>query len=37
MVEMEMHPVNVNCAIAPVVCEERAPQSGDAGRKEFVD
>jgi hypothetical protein len=33
MVEMGMHPVKVDAAIRPVVCEERAPQSGDAGKK----
>jgi hypothetical protein len=37
MVEMDMHPVDVDSAIAPVVCKERAPQSGDAGRKKVSD
>jgi hypothetical protein len=34
---MDMHPVKVDAAIRPVVCEEGAPQSGDAGKKELVD
>jgi hypothetical protein len=37
MVEMDKHPVKVDAAIRLVVCEERAPQSGDAGRKDLVD
>jgi hypothetical protein len=37
MLEMGTHPVEVDCAIAPVVCEERAPQPGDAGRKKLLD